>query len=59
MAHFGNQSYVVKIMGVEVTFEDYILGYIFLAVILALLIGPLILFSEFSSFSVNNPVFHS
>lgn len=59
LAHFGNQSYVVKTMGVPVTFEDYLIGYIVLFIILLAIMGPLYFFSQFSSFSVNNPVIES
>lgn len=56
ITHFGNQSYVVKVMGVPVLRDDYILGYVFLIVFLLLLMGPIYFFSEFSQFSVLNPV---
>ena len=59
LAHFGNQSYVVKTMGLPVTFEDYIMGYIFLGIILLMIMGPLYFFSSYSNFSVLNPVFES
>lgn len=59
LAHFGNQSYVVKVMGMNQTFADYILGYIFITVILLLIIGPIYFFSSFSNFSILNPVLSS
>lgn len=59
LAHFGNQSYVVKVMGLNQTFADYILGYFFITVILLLIIGPIYFFSSFSNFSVLNPVLSS
>jgi hypothetical protein len=56
LAHFGNQSYVVKVMGLPVTGEDYLIGYIVLGLLIVAIIGPLYFFSEFSNFSINNPV---
>lgn len=59
IAHFGNQSYVVKVMGAPVEFLDYLLGYVFLVVILVAILGPFYFFSEFSNFSALNPVVKS
>lgn len=59
VAHFGNQSYVIKVMGVPVTFEDYLLGYVILILLCLALIGPIYFFSAFSGFSALNPVLQS
>lgn len=56
LAHYGNQSYVDKIMGVPILFIDYIIGLVIMLLLLVALMGPIYFFSEFSKFSVNNPV---
>lgn len=48
IAKCGNSSYVFKVFGAEVLFEDYILGYLVLALLLFILIGPIIFFSEYA-----------
>lgn len=60
LAHFGNQSYVVKIMGNTILFpDDYCIGFIGFFITMTLMIGPIYFFSEFSTFSVANPVLSS
>ena len=46
-------------MGLPITIEDYILGLFWLVLLLVLIIGPIYFFSEFSNFSVFNPVLSS
>ena len=48
MAKCGNDSYVQKIYGGPVVIDDVIIGYVFLIVLLGLLIGPIILFSDYA-----------
>lgn len=47
-AKMGNDSYVIKVFGAEVLFEDYIIGYLVLALLLIILIGPIVFFSEYA-----------
>lgn len=55
IAKCGNSSYVEKVFGAPVLFEDYILGYAVLVLLLAILIGPIVFFSEYA-FIQANPV---
>ena len=51
----GNFSYADKIFGAEVTGEDYLIGYLVLGLLLFLLIGPIVLFSDYA-LTVTNPI---
>ena len=46
-------------MGVVLSWDEYALGYIFFGVIMLAIMGPLYFFSEFSTFSIKNPVLSS
>lgn len=51
----GNQSYADKIFGAPVLFCDLVIGYLVLGILLLLLIGPIVFFSEYA-FIQSNPV---
>ena len=51
----GNSSYVEKIYGDEVEAMDYITGYLIMGVLLTIVIGPIVFFSEYA-FIDYNPV---
>lgn len=55
IAKMGNQSYADKIYGAPVLFLDLIIGYLILGILLLILIGPIIFFSEYA-FIQSNPV---
>ena len=55
IAKCGNDSYVQKVFGAKVLFEDNIIGYAVLLLLLLILIGPIIFFSEYA-FIQANPV---
>ena len=55
LAKMGNESYVLKVYGAPVLFLDYLIGYAILALLLIILIGPIIFFSEYA-FVQSNPV---
>lgn len=44
----GNDSYVQKVFGAKVLFEDNIIGYAVLFLLLVILIGPIVFFSEYA-----------
>lgn len=46
-------------MGVVLSWDEYALGYVFFGVIMLAIMGPLYFFSEFSTFSIKNPVLDS
>lgn len=48
LAKMGNESYVLKVYGAPVLFLDYLIGYAILALLLIILIGPIIFFSEYA-----------
>lgn len=54
-AKCGNSSYEEKVYSAPVLFEDLIIGYALLFVLMFLLIGPILLFSEYA-FTGINPV---
>lgn len=54
-AKAGNLSYVSKVFGAKVLIDDLIIGWVVLGLLLFLLIGPIIFFSEYS-FVQFNPV---
>jgi hypothetical protein len=48
IAKCGNDSYVTKVYGAPVMFLDWIIGYLVLVLLLVILIGPIMMFSEYS-----------
>lgn len=55
IAKCGNDSYVTKVFGAEVLVMDWITGWIILVILLMILIGPIVFFSEYA-FIETNPV---
>jgi len=53
----GNVSYIRKVLGTETTkLDKFIFGWLIGGILLTLIVGPFIFFSDIGGFIQNNPV---